>query len=254
MKNLTNNEVAKLLFWAETTGKSNWGVWGNYPLSGCTYTSIEDCQIFIKFDKKVEYRGETFTHIVSSRKYCKDNRITLAQIQSLYNQSNDTLLNELLDNESLNQKKYAEQERERAKLVREKAKTIEFYNECKTQVYADLNYKMDFYCINRSLHGKEKVGDSIVMTTDIYFGSSATAIYDESERNILKSFEDRMRKEEFNYTIVSKSGSGKTKYAVMNSEDIGRLKKLVFNYDLVELLVQNKIKSAKNFKTQYCNL
>lgn len=23
MKNLTNNEVAKLLFWAETTGKSN---------------------------------------------------------------------------------------------------------------------------------------------------------------------------------------------------------------------------------------
>lgn len=254
MKNLTNNEVAKLLFWAETTGKGNWGTWGNYPLTGCTFTSIEDCQIFIKFDKKVEYRGEAFTHIVSSRKYYKNNRVTLSQIKSLYQDSNDTLLHELIDNESLKQKEYAEQERERAKLVRENAKTPKFYDECKSQVYADLNYTMDFYCINKSLNGKEKVGDNVTLNGSIYFGSSATAIYNETERELLKQHEERIKKETFTYTIISKSGSGRTKYALMDKEDVERLKKLVFESDLVDVLINNKINSAENFKTKYCTL
>lgn len=83
MRILSIDEVTQLLRWIEENKDVNWGLWKDYPLHGCSYTSIEDCHFFIKFDTKVKFQDETFTHVISSRRYSKNGRISVSKLKSL---------------------------------------------------------------------------------------------------------------------------------------------------------------------------
>ena len=63
MRNLTTQEVIALWQWAVTNHETNWGTWGNYPVSGCSYLQFDNNPVVIKFDSTVEYNGEKFKRI-----------------------------------------------------------------------------------------------------------------------------------------------------------------------------------------------
>lgn len=254
MRTLSNKEVAELIFWKKTTGSSNWGGWSNYPLSGCTFTSIEDCHIFVKFNNPVKYADETFTHVVSSRSYCKENRISFSLLESHYNESGDTLLNDLIKEQKLKEVEAAKIDIARVNNIKKEAATLEYRKKCEETVINDLQYAMDTYCINRSFHKtdfKSSVGCEIKEYGSIYLGSGATAVHSSSVRVHLEEFEEMIKSTMFTYLIYRKSKKGNTKYAKMIDTDIEILKDVVMNDKLITMLVDEKIEKALNTKSIY---
>ena len=86
MRQLTDQQVADLLAWKKKVEGTNWGSWmeSDYPLTGCTYDSFDDCPIRIKFDEDVEYKEEVFRLIGSTRRIPgKGDSITFSHLRSL---------------------------------------------------------------------------------------------------------------------------------------------------------------------------
>lgn len=67
MKTLTKEDATKVISWYDKVGKNNWGLWSDYPLSGCSYTSFDTCHCRILFDNPFELDGETYNCISDSR-------------------------------------------------------------------------------------------------------------------------------------------------------------------------------------------
>lgn len=251
MKNtiLTDKQVGELLFWTETRGKGNWGSWGNYPLPNCTYTSIDDCQVFIKFDNKHEYRNEIFTHLVSSRKYSSDNKLTLSYLKSLYNESGDVTLKNLFDEAERKFDERKQKEIAFAVEYRRQAESGELTDKLTNDVVEYVEQAIEGAMNNDFSTGK--IGDTVKSLGHIDLGSGATAVHSGSVCEILKGIEQLVKSNEFDFLIHSKSGTGKTKYATMTDSSRDKLLQLLNKAELIKLLVSDEIASAKNFKCFY---
>lgn len=250
MKQLTNSEVAQLIFWAETEGANNWGGWSNYPLSGCTYSSYEDCQVYIKFKEVHEYMNDRFLFLVSSRRYLKnENYSCLSWIESKYNMTGDTKLNELRNEAKEKRNAEIKEAAEWATEYRRKAAAGELTEGFKEQALTDVTNAINSASYNRfGSGGGLKVGDVVKSNGHIYLGSGASAVYSKDLCNLFLSIENAVKAEEFEYVITGKSGTGKTKYASMTEESKARLMELVNMDTLVERIVESKLYSAVNFK------
>jgi hypothetical protein len=62
-KQLTTSEVIALWQWAVKNHNTNWGVWDNYPVSGCSYLQYDNNRLIVKFDGIAEYQEEKFKRI-----------------------------------------------------------------------------------------------------------------------------------------------------------------------------------------------
>jgi len=63
MRTLQTSEVVALWNWAVKNQSSNWGGWGDYPVTGCSYLQFDNNNLVVKFDSIVEYQGEKFKRI-----------------------------------------------------------------------------------------------------------------------------------------------------------------------------------------------
>lgn len=73
MKTLSKEAAKNILDWYNTTGKSNWGTWGNYPKLnvGASYHSFDVCHCRILLDETVQLDDEdktTFNCISDGRR------------------------------------------------------------------------------------------------------------------------------------------------------------------------------------------
>jgi len=63
MKNLSIDEATSLYKWANENHKENWGVWMNYPISGCSFLQFEDNPLDVKFDEMTSFGTLKFKRI-----------------------------------------------------------------------------------------------------------------------------------------------------------------------------------------------
>ena len=74
MKELSLKQAEALCKWAIENHETNWGVWGNYPLSGCSYLQYDNNRLIVKFDEMMSFAGETFKRIGWDRNIPQSNK------------------------------------------------------------------------------------------------------------------------------------------------------------------------------------
>jgi hypothetical protein len=83
MRTLSIQEATALCQWAINYHLINWGIWGNYPISGCSFLQFEDNPLVVKFDETTEFNGEKFKRIGWSRRIPgKESSVTFSSIIS----------------------------------------------------------------------------------------------------------------------------------------------------------------------------
>lgn len=219
-RKLTNTEVAQLLLWSKQEGSRNWGSWGNYPLAGCSYESFEECSIRIKFDNDVEYQGEVFRLLGNSRRIPgKGDAITLFLLEQLYKSTGDSELQTTLDklaNEAQVAIEQRESERElyRSRIIArdpELMKQIEESVRLNNKPYVDININIQQYISLGKL-------DTITIQRSFYFGSSATAVFNNEECEQLLKLEQELSTIELSWTKYGRSNKGNTYYFTATPE------------------------------------
>lgn len=68
MKNLSIEEATALCEWAKLNQNKNWGVWFNYPITGCSYLQFDNNPLVVKFDQTTSFGTLKFKRIGWNRR------------------------------------------------------------------------------------------------------------------------------------------------------------------------------------------
>lgn len=63
MRTLSTEEVTALIDWAKENHSKNWGVWSDYPLTGCTFLQYDNNRLIVKFDEAASFGSLKFKRI-----------------------------------------------------------------------------------------------------------------------------------------------------------------------------------------------